>query len=74
MSEENNYNNINSNNSNASYNQHFFLDNIDEMFKIQSQSEMDQQISQNLTTIIKTFTQFSKKLYEYKKISRERNN
>ncbi len=69
MSEENNYNNINSNNTNASYNQHFFLDNIDEMFKIQSQSEMDQQISQNLTTIIKTFTQFSKKLYEYKKIS-----
>ena len=40
MSEENNYNNINSNNTNVSYNQHFFLDNIDEMFKIQSQSDV----------------------------------
>ena len=67
MSEETNYSNSNSNTTNNSYNQHFFLDNIDEMFKIQSQSEMDQQISQNLTTIIKTFTLFTKKLSNTKK-------
>ena len=55
--------------SNTNLNHHFYLDDIDEMFLIKSQSEMEQRIIQNLQTIIKTFSSFSKKLYDYKKIS-----